>query len=227
MRAGFVFSEVATGIRRNVAMTVAMILVTAVSLGILGYGLVFSAKATQTQQLYSDKLSVQIYLTADLSSQDIDCRQSACQALRTELTADPLVESVAYESQPAAYKRFLQMFAGQPEIIAAGREAALNASFQVKLKDPSKVAAIAKQYGTKPGVKEVQDSSQVVDKLLRILRSIRNAALGLALVLAVAAVLLIGILVHIAALNRRTETSIMRLVGASRWRTELPFMIEA
>ena len=40
---------------------------------------------------------------------------------------------------------------------------------------------------------------------------------------------LIGIsnMVQIAAYTRRTETSIMRLVGASRWRTQLPFMIEA
>ncbi|HEY0496458.1 MAG TPA: ABC transporter permease, partial [Kutzneria sp.] len=38
MRASFVFSEVITGLRRNITMTIAMILTTAISLGLLGGG---------------------------------------------------------------------------------------------------------------------------------------------------------------------------------------------
>jgi cell division transport system permease protein len=33
--------------------------------------------------------------------------------------------------------------------------------------------------------------------------------------------------IQVAAQQRRNETGIMRLVGASRWMTQLPFMIEA
>ena len=33
--------------------------------------------------------------------------------------------------------------------------------------------------------------------------------------------------IQVAAAQRKNETSIMRLVGASRWMTELPFMLEA
>lgn len=227
MRAGFVFSEAMTGIRRNVAMTIAMIITTAVGLTILGVGIIMTAKAAQTQELYGDKLSVQVYLTIDQSKQDVDCRQQLCQGLLNELNSNPEVESVNYESQPQAYLRFQKMFAGQPEILAAGREEALPASFQVKLKDPTRFAIIKQQYGTKPGVQSVQDGSAVVSKVIDVLKTIRQGALVVAILLGMAAVLQIGVLVHVAALSRRTETSIMRLVGASRWRTELPFMIEA
>jgi cell division transport system permease protein len=34
-------------------------------------------------------------------------------------------------------------------------------------------------------------------------------------------------MVQVAAYTRRTEVSIMRLVGASRWYTQLPFLVEA
>ena len=44
---------------------------------------------------------------------------------------------------------------------------------------------------------------------------------------AVAALLLIANMVQVAAFTRRTEVGIMRLVGATRWYTQLPFLIEA
>ncbi len=47
------------------------------------------------------------------------------------------------------------------------------------------------------------------------------------MVQAVAAILLIANMVQIAAFTRRTEVGIMRLVGATRWYTQLPFLLEA
>ena len=49
----------------------------------------------------------------------------------------------------------------------------------------------------------------------------------MAVVQALAAVLLISNTIQLAAFNRRNETNIMRLVGASRWYTQLPFILEA
>ena len=44
---------------------------------------------------------------------------------------------------------------------------------------------------------------------------------------AIGAILLIANMVQVAAYTRRTEIGIMRLVGASRWYTQLPFLVEA
>ena len=44
---------------------------------------------------------------------------------------------------------------------------------------------------------------------------------------AVAAIFLIVNMVQIAAYSRREEISIMRMVGASRWYTQAPFVLEA
>ena len=45
MRVNFVLSEVATGLRRNLTMTVAMILTTAISLGLMGTGILIAGMA--------------------------------------------------------------------------------------------------------------------------------------------------------------------------------------
>ena len=73
---------------------------------------------------------------------------------------------------------------------------------------------------------QVNSQANVVTKLIDLVNSGRNLALFIALAAAIAAILLIANVVQVAALSRRAETNIMRLVGASRWRTQMPFMVE-
>src|SRR6195952_826418 len=227
MRAGYVFSEVLTGLRRNITMTVAMILTTAISLGLLGGGLIVARLTQATQVLYGDKVEVIIYLTTDQSSKDPNCRDSVCQTIQAALKKNTEVELSTYQTQADAFEQYKQRFAGQPEMLAIVQQQALPASFHVKLQDPQRFKVIAQQFTGLPGVDQVNDQSDFLNRLFGLLNSVRNVAIIVALIQAFAALLLISNMVQIAAYTRRTETSIMRLVGASRWRTQLPFMIEA
>ena len=227
MRAGYVFSEVLTGLRRNITMTVAMILTTAISLGLLGGGLIVARLTQATQVLYGDKVEVIVYLTTDQSSKDPNCRDSVCQAIQVALKKNPEVELSTYQTQADAFEQYKQRFAGQPEMLAIVQEQALPASFHIKLQDPQRFKVIAQEFSGLPGVDQVNDQSDFLNRLFGLLNSVRNVAIIVALIQAFAALLLISNMVQIAAYTRRTETSIMRLVGASRWRTQLPFMIEA
>ncbi|TKV61312.1 ABC transporter permease [Nakamurella flava] len=227
MRATFLLSEVWSGFRRNITMTIAMILTTAISLGLLGGGLIVAKLTDQMRDIYGDRVEVTVYLTPDLSAQDPDCRDATCQAINTALQNNSDVESFTFESQDAAFERYKQQFAGQPELLEIGTKEALSASFHVKLFDPQQYRVISQQFTGLPGVENVADQSAFLDRLFSLLNGVRNATLVIALIQALAALLLISNMVQIAAFTRRTETSIMRLVGASRWRTQLPFMIEA
>ena len=62
MRVNFVLSEVAAGLRRNLTMTVAMILTTAISLGLMGTGLLIARMIGDMKEIYCDKVEVSIYL---------------------------------------------------------------------------------------------------------------------------------------------------------------------
>ena len=72
----------------------------------------------------------------------------------------------------------------------------------------------------------MQNEIQVVRRLLDIIDAVRLLSVIVAAVVLIASILLITNTIQVAAQQRRNETSIMRLVGASRWMTELPFMIE-
>ena len=67
----------------------------------------------------------------------------------------------------------------------------------------------------------------LIDRLFAVLDGLSNVAFAVAMVQAIGAILLIANMVQVAAYTRRTEISIMRLVGASRWYTQLPFLVEA
>jgi cell division transport system permease protein len=220
MRAKFVLSEVATGLFRNITMTIAMILTTAISLALLGAGGLILAEVGKMKDLFYYKLEVSIFLKSDVTSAQRD-------ALRTRLAKDPLVRDVFYETKDEAYKRFREQFKDSPELLQNVRADALPESFRVKLRDPRQYEAAATAYGELPGVDRVVDQRRILDRLFGILDIFRNAALVIAAIQGAAALLLIGNTIQVAAYSRRREVAIMRLVGASNWYIQLPFVLEA
>jgi cell division transport system permease protein len=226
MRFNFVFREVVTGLRRNVTMTVAMVLTTAISLGLLGTGLLAVHTIDETQDIYGDRLELVVSLTLDVSTRDQDCSQSICAGLRDELKASPLVQNVTFENQQDAYARFQRLFQGQT-LATLARPQGLPASLRVKLVNPNDTDSLRKMLQGKVGIKSITDQRDVVERLFSFLRSVRNVVFALALIEVIAAALLISNMVQLSAYNRRTEVGVMRLVGATRWYTQLPFLLEA
>ncbi|MEV8195306.1 permease-like cell division protein FtsX [Rhodococcus pyridinivorans] len=228
MRASFLFSEVTTGLRRNLTMTIAMILTTAISLALFGAGLLVVQMAGKTERIFLDRVEVQVFLTEDISSLDPECEQDLCSTLRSDLESTDDVVSVQYLSRDdAVLDATDRVFADQPELAELVSVDSFPASFKIKMSDPDRFAAIQDDFGTRPGVDSVLNQQDLVERLFGVLGGIRNGAFAIATIQAIAAVLLIANMVQIAAFTRRTEVGIMRLVGATRWYTQLPFLLEA
>ncbi|RCW42857.1 cell division transport system permease protein [Halopolyspora algeriensis] len=227
MRASFVFSEVVNGLRRNVTMTIAMILTTAISLGLLGGGLLVIRLIDRMQDTYQDQVEVVVFMTDDVSANDSTCTRQPCAGIRSELEQTPGVESVSYESRQEAFTHFNKLFESQPQLREVVRPEALPASLRLKLDDPARFAAIKQEFSGRTGVDSVVDQAQYLEDLFGVLNGVRNATFAIALIQALAALMLISNTIQLSAFNRRTETGIMRLVGATRWYTQLPFLLEA
>jgi cell division transport system permease protein len=221
MRVNFVLSEVATGLRRNLTMTVAMILTTAISLGLMGTGLLIAGMISDMKEIYYDKVQVSIFLADGITDEQRS-------AIETQLKDSDEVKTYIYESKDEAYERFQQQFSQQPELVQNTPADALPESFRVELVNPERYPVIAEQFPNgESGVDQVRDEGEFLDRLFSLLNGARNATLAVAVIQALAALLLISNTIQLAAFNRRNETNIMRLVGASRWYTQLPFILEA
>lgn len=220
MRMTFVLSEVAAGLRRNLTMTIAMILTTGISLGFFGAALLGAHQIGEMKDLYYDKLEVSIYLKDNVT-------EPQRQSVETQLTGSPEVQSFQYLSKEEAFERFKRLFRGNPQLVESATKDDVPATFLVRMKDPERYTVLAQQFTGTAGIDKVQGQSEVLDRLFSIFGLVRNGAIVLAVLQAVAALLLISNTIQVAAFNRRVETGIMRLVGASRWYTQLPFMLEA
>lgn len=230
MRANFVMSGVAAGIRRNATMTIALVLSTSIALAFVGAAILANTEISKFKQKYEDKINVSVYLCAQLHTGDANCKHKTTPAetaaLEKELSADPLVKSFHYVSEQEAYERGKQQLSGSTgQFLHLGD---LPASFTVKLKDLRKdYSAFAAKYAKATGVGQVNNQIDTINTLLNIIDSARWFSIVVALLVLLASVLLIANTIQVAAAQRKNETSIMRLVGASRWMTELPFMLEA
>ena len=232
MRAQFVLQEIWIGLRRNLTMTVALIVVVAISLSLLGTGLLFIKQVDSTRTYWQGKVEISVYLCTS-QSVSVQCKQNgpSTAAQRTQLdqalTALPQVKNVTYETQAQAYQRFKQEFSNSPSFVSTVQQGDIPDSFQVKLKNPqTDYSTVANAVASKAGVDSVIDDRSILDKFYKLLDGARNAVVIIALVLLVAATLLVANTIRLSAFNRRRETGIMRLVGASNFYIQLPFLLE-
>ena len=229
MRAGFLFSEVRIGLRRNLTMTFAVIVTVAISLSLLGIGLLSNSQVNAMKDYWYDKIEVSVFLCGSLSESP-SCSGGVVTpeqrtSIKSDLEALPVVQSVFYESQTEAFARFKERF--KSSAIAQNVTAdQLPESFRVKLKDPTQFDVVVSAFSGRPGVDVVQDQRSILEKFFQLLAVLRNGALIVGLLSVLTAALLISNTLRIAAFNRRRETGVMRLVGASSWSIQLPFLLE-
>jgi cell division transport system permease protein len=224
VRFGFLINEVFTGLRRNVTMTVAMILTTAISIGLFGGGLLVIRLADHSREIYLDRVETQVFLNNDVSANDPTCDADPCKALRAQIESRNDVKSVRFLNKRDAYDDAVRKF---PQYKDVASKDSFPASFVVKLDNPEQHKEFDAAMQGQPGVLNVLNQKELIDRLFAVLDGLSNAAFAVAVVQAVGAILLIANMVQVAAYTRRTEIGIMRMVGATRWYTQLPFLLEA
>jgi cell division transport system permease protein len=229
MRASFIVHEIGIGLRRNLIMTLAMVITTAVSLGFLGTAILFNQQVSVMKDFWYDKVEVSVFLCG-ADSEGASCAngevtQDQRQTIRDDLDAMPQVQRIYYESKQKAYTRFKEQFKNSA-IVDNVTADQMPESFRVKLVDPEQFPIIASAFIGRAGVEQVQDQKALLERFFKVLKWVQWFAFGLALLMVVVSVILIVNTIRVAAFSRRRETGIMKLVGASSFSIQLPFLLE-
>ncbi|MCF6472998.1 ABC transporter permease [Nonomuraea sp. MG754425] len=230
MRANFIFSEVWIGLRRNLTMTIAVVITVAVSMALLGVGLMINSQVGLMSNYWNDKVEISVFLCKKGSAMPA-CNGKAItpaqiKALEDHIKKTPGVKGVLYENSADAYKNFKESFSNNQALVDVTRVEDLPESFRISLQDPDNYKPVLDAMKGQPGVADVTDQRQLIAPFFSLLNTLAFAALSVAIVLVLAAALLIGNTVRLSAFNRRRETGIMRLVGASNLYIQLPFVME-
>jgi cell division transport system permease protein len=232
MRASFIVNEIGIGLRRNLIMTIAMIITTAVSLGFLGTAVLFNQQVSVMKDFWYDKVEVSVFLCGADSGEGVagscaagEVTQDQRDSIRADLDSMPEVEKVYYESKREAFTHFKEQFKNSA-IVDNVTPDQMPESFRVKLVNPEQFDIVASAFVGRAGVEQVQDQKALLEKFFKVLNWVQWFAGGLALLMILVSVILIVNTIRVAAFSRRRETGIMKLVGASNFSIQLPFLLE-
>lgn len=232
MRARFILSEILTGLWRNIAMVISVVIVTAVSLTFVGTGLLMQKQIMDMKATLVEQSQVTIYMCSPHST-TASCAGGAAtdaqvQSVRDALEGEELsryVDSYTERSQAEALKIYQEQFAGEG-FAADFTEEDMPVSFHITLSSAEDSRAVVQFFQGRDGVDEVTDLLSVFSPFIDVLNQSTLFALGLAVLMLIAAVLLVATTIRMSVANRRREIAIMRLVGASNVFIRAPFLLE-
>lgn len=213
---------------RNIWLSTAATLIMVITLLILTFTLLIFNLASVSISNVQQRVDVSAYFNNRTSEQQI-------LKIKDDLTKIPEVASVDYISAQQALDSFKQKHANDPlitESLGELTENPLPASLEIKakrLEDYQKIVQILGQDNYKIYIDKInfEDNRAVIERLSRILSGVKRFGVGLAIIFAFIAFMVIFNTIRLTIFNRREEVEIMRLVGATNWFIRGPFIIEA
>ncbi len=220
------------GFLRNGFVSIATVLVMTIALFMIASSMYADAALKSVLSTLKDQVDINIYFTPDT---DDDLALN----LKKELEKLPEVESLEFVPKDKVLENFKAKHQGDQDTIKALTELGGNpfgSTLAVRAKDPSQYEAIANFINSK--MDSINKESKIIDKvnftdskkaietLSSIMYSSKKMALGLIAFLIVVAVLIVFNTIRLAVYTNREEISVMKLVGASDWYVQGPFVIE-
>lgn len=232
MKPLFIAKETWAGVRANPGMFLSIVLVTFVSMSFVAATALLQLQLANFKDFWFERSQVVVYLCNDLSG-ELSCptggaTDAQVQELRSQLASPAIVDylsSVRFESQEQAFARLKETKTAADELQYITPEQ-LNASFWLQLSDPENAAIMVESLEGQPGVAEVQDQRGFFDPIISILNNATLVSGSIASVMLLSAALLTTTTIRLSAFTRRREISIKRLVGASSFSIQLPFILE-
>jgi cell division transport system permease protein len=179
-----------------------------------------------------DRAQVAIYLCTDVSPEATCPRGEASDDVKAQVqerldsaTLTPFIEEYYFEDHDQAFANFQEQFAGNA-VAQYVKAEQLNETYWVNLYDPNQSQIITESFTGLSGVEEVRDQRSYLDQIFNILNIASLAAVSIAALMLISSVLLISTTIRLSAFSRRRELGIMRLVGASNFSIQLPFILE-
>lgn len=234
MQLRYVFSETSTGLRRNLSMSIALVVTIFVSLTLVGMAFLLNAQAQKAQDVWGSKLQITVFL-CNQNSQGPQCASGNATpaqqtAIKQVLKANPEVASYYFRTKQQAFSTWKKIYVSKDPseraIYSAVKPSDMQESYWVTLRNPNQYLQVEQAVKGMDGVDHILDLRSVLKPIYDWMSAFKWGAIGIAAFLLLAAILQVGNTIRLAAFARRREIGIMRLVGASSLYITLPFLIE-
>jgi cell division transport system permease protein len=231
MQLRYVFTELGSGLRRNLSMHLAVILTLFVSLSLVGVGVLLNQEAHRVADRWGSQLQITVYLcsrqdTNPACTGEVTPAQKA--AIQKVVDSNTQVSTSHQESQQEAFDKLKEQYPGKYDGPNSPISAAdMPQSIWITLKNPNQFRDVESSVVGLDGVSRVQDVHKILKPIFNTISWLKWGSFWTAFVLVIAALLLVANTIRLAAFARRREIGIMRLVGASTLYIALPFLLES
>ncbi|MDA2964664.1 MAG: permease-like cell division protein FtsX [Actinomycetota bacterium] len=223
-RIAYAFRETWESFRRNITLTAAAVLTSAVSLLLVGATFLIQRAFENLLVQWRGDVEMIIFVRSDASAEQIALVDSVLRASPTIID----VEKLRYLNKTESYEEAKRIFVGDPVTLSLLAPETIPTQFKVVplSDDPTLVRSLSDQYRTLPGVEAVALAEDEFEVISTLSNFIRVVTLITSLVLLLVAVGLIWNTIRTAMFARRREIEVMKLVGATNWFIRVPFMLE-
>jgi cell division transport system permease protein len=216
---GYIFRETGGNLRRNLLMTVAAIITMMLSLTALAGALLMKQAVAKQSMRWQHGVELAIFLNPGVTD-------SQRAAVGKELAGLQDVRQVKFVDKPQAYDEFRVMFGNTPDLVNSLSVNDMPPSYRVVPTKAQDVEAIGARFQSQPGVRDVVYAKAVISSIMRTFRIWQRIAYVLAACALLGAIALIVNTIQLAIFARRREIAVMKLVGATNWFIQIPFMVE-
>ena len=227
MRLGFFLKEALRSMRRNAVPSFAAMATVLVTVLVLGVFIPMVQATTGAANSVRGRVLADVYMKTDAKPADVA-------RVRTLLEGTPHVAKVEFVSKERAYAEQKKK---NPEAYKLLGTNPLPDTFRVTPDKPDDVAAMRDALAplgpsgdarvpVDKSIEEVRNKENDTKKILTATRVVKYAMAGLAGLLAIASMLLIGNTIRLSLYARRREVEVMKLVGATDWFIRWPFVLE-
>lgn len=206
---------------RNFSLSLASISCITITLVIVAVSVIASFNVQNfTKEIESD-LTIVAFLDKDATSSDVA-------DIKKELNSMKNIETFTFKGKEDVKDEMSKESEVFSSVMSewSKEDNPLKDTFQIKVKDATKISKTAKSIKNIEKVSLVRYGEGMVDKLVKAFTSIQKVAYGVVIALIVVTVFLIINTIKLTIFSRKREISIMRLVGASNFSIKTPFIIE-
>lgn len=214
-------SDALKSLKRNKSITFASIATVTATLFIVGVFLLVLLNINQGIKGVESKVEIKVFLKEKITIAEKDEIEDAIKS------TDGVTE-VKYETKSQALENFKDQLGEDNKGILDGLEKTnpMPDSYIVKVSKPEDVTGLVDNLKDMDGIEEIQDGREIIDKLMKMTKSLKVAAVIIFIILASVSIFLIGNTIKITLYSRRREIGIMKYIGATDWFIRWPFVLE-
>jgi cell division transport system permease protein len=222
-RLTYTFRETWASFRRNMTLTVAAIITSAVSLLIFGLTLLMQQGFDNLLTAWEGGVEMIVYVNPGATDAQRAEIESALSALPQQ------IETFRYCNSDCSMAEAQRLLAGDPSTLKLITPQNIPTQYKVVPTDATDVNTLRQlrdSLGDLPNVSKIVLADQQLDVISRLKGFVGLYTVILSVALLFAAILLIWNTIRTAMFARRREIEVMKLVGATDWFIRVPFMLE-